>query len=327
VASKVAAAVSCLFLTNAAPALATYSIVAADTATREVGGTGTSCLGGSDVYIIYGPVPGAGVIHAQAQYNRAARDRGMELIAQGTAPADVVAAITDPAFDASARLRQYGVVDVTGRTAGFTGPEARAFAGDRQGSFGTYAYSVQGNILTSEAVLNQAAAAFEASGCDLAERLMRALEAGAENGEGDNRCTPDGIPSDSSFLQVERPGVARGSYLELHVTNSGTESPLPGLREQFDAWRATHPCPSSAGSGGAGGQSSNGGGRAASGGASAGAATNAGTGGSAAGAPGARDEADAAEGCGCRAATTGASTAGGLVALAAWAFAWSRRRR
>ena len=238
------ACIACaVVLFHASPAAATYSIVAADSTTSEVGGAGTSCLGGSDVYVIYGAAPGFGAIHAQAQANRNGRDRGVELLAQGTAPADVIAAITAESFDPSARVRQYGVVDAMGRTAGFTGAGDQAFADDRQGGALGFNYSVQGNILTSAAVLEQAAAAFEASGCDLAERLMRALEAGAENGEGDSRCTPSGIPSDSSFIQVERPGTVKGGYLELHVRNSGSQSPIPGLREQFDAWRVAHPCP------------------------------------------------------------------------------------
>ena len=205
---------------HAVPAAATYSVVGADSATREVGGTGTSCLGGSDVYIIYGSVPGVGVIHAQASANLDGRDRGVELLEQGTSPSDILLEITSSSFDTMARVRQYGLVDSSGRTAGFTGAGARAFADDRQGESGTFSYSVQGNILTSEAVLTQAAAAFESEGCDLAERLMRALEAGADNGEGDSRCTPDGIPADSSFIQVERPDTPRGSYLELHVRSS-----------------------------------------------------------------------------------------------------------
>jgi uncharacterized Ntn-hydrolase superfamily protein len=241
-----------MFLLHSAPAAATYSIAGADSATGEVGGTGTSCLGGGDVYIIYGAAPGFGVIHAQAQANQAGRDRGVELLEQGIAPADVILAITAASFDSNARVRQYGVVDAAGRAAGFTGEGDRAFAGDRQGSVKGFGYSVQGNILTGPAVLTRAAAAFEASGCDLAERLMLALEAGAENGEGDNRCTPNGIPSDSSFIQVERPGTAKGSFLELHVRNSGSESPIPSLRAQFDAWRATHPCPQPPGGGSSG---------------------------------------------------------------------------
>jgi uncharacterized Ntn-hydrolase superfamily protein len=96
---------------HAAPCSATYSIVGSDSSTREVGGTGTSCLGGSDVYIIYGAVPGVGVIHAQAQYNQNGRNRGVELLEEGTAPADIISAITAASFDSNARVRQYGIAD------------------------------------------------------------------------------------------------------------------------------------------------------------------------------------------------------------------------
>jgi uncharacterized Ntn-hydrolase superfamily protein len=232
-----------LVLGWAGPAGATYSIAATDTTTRAVGGAGTSCLGGSDVYVIYGSAPGVGVIHSQATYSRAARDRGVELLTAGVAPAEVLAELTAPSFDPNVQSRQFAVVDVTGRSAGFTGEDDRAYAADRQGSVGSSHYSVQGNILTSAAVMSQAAAAFESSACDLPERLLHALEAGARNGEGDSRCTSRGIPSDSAFLQVDLPAEPAGTYLALHVPTSGTESPLPGLRAQFDEWRASHPCP------------------------------------------------------------------------------------
>lgn len=111
---------------------------------------------------------------------------------------------------------------------------------DRQGELGALTYSVQGNILTSAAVLDQAIAALPA-GCDLPDRLMRALEAGAANGEGDNRCTPGGIPADSAFLQVDRDGEPAGSYLVLDVTDTAPDDPIARLRAQYDAWRASHP--------------------------------------------------------------------------------------
>lgn len=221
----------------------TYSIVAADTLTREVGGAGTSCLEGQDVYVIYDAVPGRGVVHAQAYYSVAGRRRAAELLAEGAAPDDIVQRITLSTFDSSAAIRQYGVVDAQGRSAGFTGSGTTPYAADRQGHLGTFAYSVQGNILTSDLVLSQAATAFEAGGCDLAERLMSALEAGALGGEGDSRCTPAGIPSDSAFLQVESPDLPRGQYLSLRVTSSDKDNPLPLLRQQLDSWRLAHPCP------------------------------------------------------------------------------------
>ena len=215
--------------------------------THQTGGAGTSCLHGDDVYIIYGAVPGVGTVHAQAVFNQDARDAGVRLLANGTSPSDVIAAITSPDFDAYASLRQYGVVDVTGRRAGFTGADNSAYAGDHQSTTGDFVYSVQGNLLTSRAVIDQASAAFEASGCDLPERLLHALEAGAQGGEGDHRCTPNGLPSDSAFLEVELPDTAPGSYLELRVPSSGDQSPLPELHAAFDDWRASHPCPAPAG--------------------------------------------------------------------------------
>lgn len=299
VASALLALASLLGLARAASA--TYSIVAVDTARREVGGAGTSCLRGSNVYVIYGSVPGTGVVHAQASFSQAGRDRAVELLMQGTAPADIIEEITSGSFDRNAATRQYAVADLSGRVAAFTGSRTQAYAGDRKATPPGFSYSVQGNILTGEAVLTQAATAFESGGCDLAERLMRALEVGAMGGEGDSRCTPDGIPSDSAFLEVDREGEPAGSYLELHVPSSGDDDPLVELRADFDAWRATHPCPApAAGAGGRGGAGA------------AGAATG-GTGGAGVGGAGSSTlgGAGALGSAGGGAGTTGGRTGGG----------------
>jgi uncharacterized Ntn-hydrolase superfamily protein len=232
-----------LVLVFASSAHATYSIVAADTRTHRTGGAGTSCLDGEDVFIIHGVLPGVGTIHAQATFNREARDRGVELLMAGRTPSEMIAELTSPVFDAQASLRQYGIASVLGATGAYTGQGDRAFAGDRQGMSGTLVYSVQGNILTSSAVIEQAASAFEATGCDLPERLMRALEAGAEHGEGDGRCTSTrGIPSDSAFLRIAAGNLESDPYLELRVPTSGDANPLAQLRSELDAWRTTHPC-------------------------------------------------------------------------------------
>jgi uncharacterized Ntn-hydrolase superfamily protein len=251
-----AALAAACFVFTAGRARATYSIVGADSATRETGGAGTSCLFGSDVFVIYGAVPGVGTVHAQARYSPSGLREGVRLLEQGRAPADILATLTSSAFDPLASVRQYAVVDVTGRVAAFTGADDGVYAGDRQGQAGTFVYSAQGNILTGRAVVDQAANAFEASGCDLPERLMRALEAGAANGQGDSRCTDSrGIPSDSAFLQVERPNEPLGGYLALRVPTSGDADPLLELRSAFDSWRRSHPCPAGtdAGTGAAGG--------------------------------------------------------------------------
>ena len=223
-------------------AQATYSIAAVDRATGQVGGAGASCIGKNSVRIIYGVAPGKGVVHAQALSNTDGRDEAVELLLQDEPPADIIELLGTQEFDPFAERRQYGVVDLAGRAAAFTGEQNGDFAGDRQGESGAFVYTVQGNILTGAIVIDRAAEAFAGGGCDLAERLMRALEAGAEDGEGDSRCTDRGLPADSAFIEVDLPGEEPGSYLRLEVTGSEEESPVVTLRAQLDAWRADHPC-------------------------------------------------------------------------------------
>ncbi len=223
---------------------ATYSIVATEVAARQIGGAGTSCVGNFSVRQIYGLAAGHGAVHAQAQLSFAGRDRAVLRLLEDVAPADIIAEITSPAFDLGAAFRQYGIVDLNGAAAGFTGSSNMPYAEDRQGNVDVYTYSVQGNILTSALVLDQAENAFATTGCDLADKLMLALEAGAEGGEGDRRCTGMGIPSDSAFIEVDPDGLPEGSYLRLEVINTRPQNPLVLLRELFDAWRAENPCPS-----------------------------------------------------------------------------------
>jgi uncharacterized Ntn-hydrolase superfamily protein len=226
-----------------AGAWATYSIVAVDRATRQVGGAVTSCVAPNTVAGVYGSAPGRGAVASQAASNRAGRDRAVELLMTDVAPDQIITTLTSPAFDRGAASRQYGVVDMMGRAAGHSGATNGVFSNDVQGDFEGFTYSIQGNILTGAAVLTQAQTAFRGQACDLADRLMRALEAGAANGQGDRRCTPAGAPSDSAFIQVDLPGQPVGSYLRLSVVAPRRTNPLTGLRAQFDVWRRTHPCP------------------------------------------------------------------------------------
>jgi MYXO-CTERM domain-containing protein len=309
--------------------------VATDQATRQVGGAVTSCVGAQSVATVYGPAPGHGGINAQAAQNINGRDRGVMLLNMDVAPADIITMITAPGFDPSAATRQYGVADLSGRAAGYTGTGAMNYKEDRQGTIGTYTYSAQGNILTSKAVLDQAVSAFRTTGCDLAEKLMLALEAGAMNGEGDSRCTPRGVPSDSASIEVDSATGAAGSYLRLSLSGTGNTSPLIRLRSMFDTWRMTHPCatgdggvvadaggvrdaavdargdaraPDAASDGGSGGAGAGAGGSA---GAGAGGSAGTGAGGSAgAGAGGSAGNGGASSGSGSGTGGSGAGTGG-----------------
>ena len=244
----------------APPARATWSIVAVDRETREVGVAGASCIGG--VEMIGGVVPGKGAVVAQALTNPRGRDAAMQLLAADVSPAEIVARIASARFDPGFvgwRWRQYGIVSLEpdAEPAVFTGPWVFAWSG------GAIApdVAVQGNLLRGEEVVRDSLAAFRSSvgpcSDSLADRLMRALEAGAAAG-GDRRCAA-ALAALSAFLIVARPEDPLGApsfaviagdpegvdasvftFLKrLVVPRDGTvdESPVRQLRAAFDERR------------------------------------------------------------------------------------------
>jgi len=234
---RVAAGIILAALLSPQSAFATWSIVAVDRTTREVGSAGASCTG--LVAGIVGLAPNRGVIVAQAMSNAAARRRGISLLSGGTSPADVLKVIIDPAFDPAWQEQQYGIAALDFDAAvGFTGDRTHASRGDRQGP----GFSVQGNILTGPEVLEGVFANFrESSGTEasLAERLLSALEAGARAG-GDTRCEPQ--TALSSYLAVARPTDPPGApsvRLIVPGQRRGGANPVTLLREMFDRTRTS----------------------------------------------------------------------------------------
>lgn len=197
----------------AGEAQATWSLVAVDPGTRQVGVAGASCIGG--VEVLGALVPGRGAVAAQALSSLAGRDRLAELLAEGVAPDAALDRVTRPEFDGwlgigAARFRQYGVawLGSAPAVAAFTGRSVLGWAGAASGPH----VSVQGNLLAGPEVVARALAAFsgEAAGCSprLADRLVAGLVAGAAAG-GDRRCEPD-LAALSAFVEVARPGDGEG---------------------------------------------------------------------------------------------------------------------
>jgi uncharacterized Ntn-hydrolase superfamily protein len=192
-----------------APARATWSIVAVDAETREVGAAGASCILGSEVIAIVVPDRGAAV--AQAMTNPDARVELRERLGAGEPATRALGAVTTRWFDSffgapTLNLRQYGAVTLAApdEPASFTG----AWTADWAGAESAPGVSVQGNSLVGPEVVSGALAAFEAEGdgCRprLADRLMAALRAGSAAG-GDKRCVPE-LSALSAFLVVAAPG-------------------------------------------------------------------------------------------------------------------------
>ncbi len=159
--------------------VATFSIVARDPATGELGVAVQSRAFRAGAIVSYAKA-GVGAVATQAAANQTYGPRGLALLELGLSPNEVVEHLTgsDPGRD----RRQLAVIDAQGRVRAYTGSGTSAWAGHIEGEN----YSVQGNILAGEAVVQAMAAAFESSRGALALRLMDALDAGEAAG-GDAR--------------------------------------------------------------------------------------------------------------------------------------------
>jgi uncharacterized Ntn-hydrolase superfamily protein len=227
---------------------ATYSIVAVDPARGQIGAAGASCVP-YEVIRIHGNVPGRGAFVAQANFDDLAFERALALLESGETATTVLSTITE--VGPQARKMQYGIADVNGGLASWTGPEASPVADHTEGSLGDGTrFAVLGNLLTSTQVLSQGSDGFQAGGCDLPARLMDALEASGADGEGDGRCTPEGRPANSAFLEVSDP---EGTLVRISVPDVSPEDPIAALRLGFEDWRVEHPCPPPPETGGADG--------------------------------------------------------------------------
>ena len=184
-----------MWLLLAATASATWSIVAVDEATSEVGIAGAAC--GPSAWGIAGLAPGKGVVAAQGATWPGGRDMATAMLEDERSPSEVRDALD--ASDTAPDLRQYGVVALGADGLGWTGADVEGDATVAAGD----GYSAQGETLASIAVVTETEAAFLATvGSPLDARLVAALEAGAAAG-GDARCAAD-VASRSAFLYVAK---------------------------------------------------------------------------------------------------------------------------
>jgi len=178
------------------PLVATFSIAAADPDTGEVG-----IAVASRFFSVGSVVPYAdgsiGAVATQANADVSYGPRGLELLARGVTPEEIVTILLrdEPADNG----RQFGIVSVDGTSATYTGPGCGPWAGGRAG----HNYAVQGNILTGEDVVIAMEKAFLETEGTLADRMYAALIAGNAKG-GDSR------GKQSAALIVRKPGAGYG---------------------------------------------------------------------------------------------------------------------
>lgn len=237
----------------------TWTIVAVDAATGDVGVAGASCVPNMHADAVAALVPGKGAAATQAFFNLENRNRVFQLLQEGVPADEIIRRVTGPEADSRAVDRQYGVVTVRDgsvRAEAFTGSENLDWAGSLQDV--DMGVTVQGNILVSEAVVSDALGAFRSDNDPnhntLPDRLMRALEAGSAAG-GDSRCNNDRVEQTAAtaFILVARgtdePYAAKtigltdmgepdAPWLALSVEESQFgPNPLTELRALYDVWR------------------------------------------------------------------------------------------
>lgn len=159
--------------------VATYSIVARDSVTGEMG-VAVQSHWFSVGSIVPWAEAGVGAVATQSFIDPRYGPLGLELMRLGrTAPEALSALITT---DDGEAVRQVAMVDTAGRVAVHTGSRAVQAAGHFLGR----GYSVQANMMENPTVWAAMARAYETSTGDLAERLLAALDA-AEGEGGDIR--------------------------------------------------------------------------------------------------------------------------------------------
>jgi hypothetical protein len=216
-------------------------------------------------------VPGIGVAAAQAGVDRTQANH--QLIYEGllrrTHPEQLIRMLE---MDPSVESRQFGIIDMLGRSAGRSGAGNRDVSLDIQGlSPDSILYSVQGNIITTREALTEAARIMQEDPSPMIDRVMIAMEKTDALG-GDSRCTCETEPlpgaqctaktahvayvlaadpkDPAGTFHVDHPTDLRAPYnngdyyLYLAVWPDNTlphedANPVRTLRMRYDAWKAS----------------------------------------------------------------------------------------
>ena len=209
----------------------TFSIVAFDPATGELGVAVESKYFGVGSVVPWAKA-GVGAVATQALAKMGYGPEGLRLMESGRSAREALDALT--AADPQRAQRQVAMIDARGQAVAFTGAECHAWAGHREGEH----FTVQGNLLAGEPVIQAMADAFvkarKEPGTELADWMLAALEAGQAAG-GDRR------GQQSAAMLVVRanggPGGDNDHYIDLRVEDHAQPikelGRLFGLHKEF----------------------------------------------------------------------------------------------
>jgi len=213
-------------LALASPARATFSIVARDSVTGDIG------VAVQSHYFAVGPIvpwaePGVGAVATQSLVEVSYGPKGLQMMRDGRSAKQALQELL--AQDQYRDVRQVAMIDADGVVAVHTGDKCIPDAGDRAGA----QYSVQANLMSNKSIWPSMARAYESAKGDLAARLLAALEAGQRAG-GDIRGQQSAAIVIVRGKRSSRPWADR--LLDLRVDDS--PRPIEELRRLVTLWRA-----------------------------------------------------------------------------------------
>ena len=161
------------------PFVHTYSIVAVDSVTGEIGAAVQSHWFSVGSNVIWAEA-GVGAVATQSFINPAYGPQGLELMQQGKTPEEALKILMNN--DDGKEFRQVALIDAKGNSIAYTGSLCIEGAGHVYGKY----FSAQANLMLKNTVWAAMESSFKKTQGPLAERLVAALEA-AENEGGDIR--------------------------------------------------------------------------------------------------------------------------------------------
>ena len=238
----------CILFSGYSQAQHTFSIVAVDPVTGEIGSAGATCLdiddlaGEEGALVISDIILGVGAIHTQSFFTFQIQAQARARMEAGDSPQEILDWLMDN--DSQHQTRQYGIVDLIGGVGGE--PRAAAFTGNNNGSFANHIigpnYAIQGNILLSQDVLDDMETGFLETSGTLADKLMAAMQ-GAKRIGAQTTCTSNQTSSKSAFLRVAKVEDLYTNYghLSVDLNVSRTEfavDPIDVLQTTYDFFLA-----------------------------------------------------------------------------------------
>ncbi len=165
-----------------------------------------------------------GAICTQAHTNVSYGIKGLKLLKLGFSPQTTLEALLKE--DQDRESRQVAIIDNRNRTSAFTGKGCAKWKGHLIGSY----HVVAGNKLTGSYVLDEVDKEFRKSKGNLANRLLRAIEAGEASGGNKQKS--------AALLVAKRSEQKTPLYIQLHVEYH--EDPIKELRRIFEAYVRSH---------------------------------------------------------------------------------------